>query len=382
VVVQVALCFVLVSASLLSLRGLQQALNMSLGFESQHVSVAAFELGLAGYSEERGSAFQQRALAAARSLPGVEAAAYSNSVPLSMDQSHTGVFPGDKTDLRPSDRIGVTFYQVSPGFFATLGTKLLAGRDFNWHDDIKSPQVAIVNVAFAKLVLHTEDAVGKRFGGGVRGSLAEVVGIVEDGKYESLTESQQPVVFWSILQSYNSTTTLEVRSSRPPTEMVREIRGAILRLDPELPLYGTGSLEQMLGFAFFPTRAAAIALSSFGLLAMMLAATGVYGLMSYVVSRRTNEIGVRMALGARPVQVLRVVLGKTAALLALGSVIGLILALAIGSVIASIVYQAQPRDPLVLMTVWATIALLGLFSSWSPVRRAMRVDPIIALRYE
>jgi predicted permease len=382
VVVQVALCFVLVSASLLSLRGLQQALNMSLGFESQHVSVAAFELGLAGYSEERGSAFQQRALAAARSLPGVEAAAYSNSVPLSMDQSHTGVFPGDKTDLRPSDRIGATFYQVSPGFFATLGTKLLAGRDFNWHDDIKSPQVAIVNVAFAKLVLHTEDAVGKRFGGGVRSPLAEVVGIVEDGKYESLTESQQPVVFWSILQSYNSTTTLEVRSSRPPTEMVREIRGAILRLDPELPLYGTGSLEQMLGFAFFPTRAAAIALSSFGLLAMMLAATGVYGLMSYVVSRRTKEIGVRMALGARPVQVLRVVLGKTAALLALGSVIGLILALAIGQVIASIVYQAQPRDPLVMMAVWATIALLGLFSSWSPVRRAMRVDPIIALRYE
>ena len=382
VVVQVGLCFVLVSASLLSLRGLQQALNLNLGFESQHVSVAAFELGLAGYSEERGSAFQQRALAAVQSLPGVESAAYSNSVPLSIDQSHSGVFPADKPDVRPSDRIGVAFYQVSPGFFVTLGTKLLAGREFDWHDYTKSPQVAIVNVAFAKRVVHTENAVGKRFRGGVRGPLAEVVGVVEDGKYESLTESQQPVVFWSILQSYNSTTTLEVRSSRPPTEMVREIRRAISRLDPELPLYGTGSLEQMLGFAFFPTRAAAIALSAFGLLAMMLAGTGVYGLMSYAVSRRTNEIGVRMALGAHPVHVLRLVLGKTAALLALGSVIGLILALAIGHVIASIVYQAKPQDPVVMMTVGATIGLLGLFSSWSPVRRAMRVDPMVALRYE
>jgi predicted permease len=382
VVVQVALCFVLVSASLLSLRGLQQALNLNLGFESRHVSVAAFELGLAGYSEERGSAFQQRALAAVRLLPGVESAAYSNSVPLSMDQSHTGVFPADKPDLRASDRIGVNFYEVSPGFFATLGTRLLAGREFNSHDDVKSPQVAIVNVAFAKRVLHAESAVGMHFRRGLRGPLAEVVGIVEDGKYESLTESLQPVVFWSILQSYNSTTTLEVRSSRPPTEMVREIRGAISRLDPELPLYGTGSLEQMLGFAFFPTRAAAIALSAFGLLAIMLAATGVYGLMSYAVSRRTNEIGVRMALGAHPVHVLRLVLGKTTLLLAFGSVIGLILALAIGRVVASIVYQAQLHDPVVMMTVLATIALVGLFSSWSPVRRAMRVDPMVALRYE
>jgi predicted permease len=382
VVVQVALCFVLVSSSLLSLRGLQRALNLHLGFESQHVSVAAFELGLAGYSEEQGSAFQRRALSVVRSLPGVESAAYSNSVPLSMDQSHTGVFPEDKTDLRPSDRIGVTFYQVSPGFFATLGTKLLTGRDLNWHDDAKSPQVAVVNVAFAKRVLHTENAVGKRFRGGVRGPLAEVVGIVEDGKYDSLTESQQPVVFWSILQSYNSTTTLEVRSSRPATEIVREIRGTISGLDPELPLYGTGSLEQMLGFAFFPTRAAAVALSAFGVLAMMLAATGVYGLMSYAVSRRAKEIGVRMAFGAHRVHVLRLVLGKTTLLLAFGSVIGLILALAMGPVIASIVYQAQPHDPAVMMTVWATIALLGLFSSLSPVRRALRTDPIVALRYE
>jgi ABC-type antimicrobial peptide transport system permease subunit len=210
----------------------------------------------------------------------------------------------------------------------------------------------------------------------------EVVGIVEDGKYASLTESQQPVVFWPILQSYNSTTTLEVRSSLPATQMVREIRRTMAKLDPELPLYGVGSLEQMLGFAFLPARAAAMALGAFGVLAIMLAATGIHGLVAYAVSRRTHEIGIRMAIGARPMQILRVILGKTAVLLFFGSVIGFALALAVGQVIASIVYEARPRDPLVMVSVGLAIALLGLFASWSPARRATRVDPLVALRYE
>src|SRR6266403_2320720 len=382
VVVQVALCFVLVSASLLSLRGLQQALKMNLGFAPQHVSAVAFELGLAGYSEGRGRAFQRQALETIQRLPGVQSAAYSNSLPLSIDQSHTGVFPADKGDPQPSDRIPVTFYQVSPDFFATLGTKLLGGREFTWHDDKNSPQVAIVNVAFAKRVLHTGNPVGQRFRGGRSWPFTEVIGVVEDGKYESLTESQQPVVFWSILQSYNSTTTLEVRSSVPPMRMVGEIRQAIARIDPELPLYGAGPLQQMLGFAFFPTQAAAIALSSFGVLATVLAATGIHGLAAYAVSRRTREIGVRMALGAHPFQVLRLVLGKTALLLMLGSVVGLTLALAAGQVIASVVYGPRPRDPLVLLSVWGSIALIALVAAWSPARRATRVDPLVALRYE
>jgi predicted permease len=382
VIVQVALCFVLVSASFLSLRGLQQALQMNLGFQPQQVSTVAFDLGLAGYSDERGRAFQRQTLEAIQQLPGVQAASYSNSIPLSIDQSTSAVYPAGKTDLRPSDRVSVTYYQISPGFFSTLGTRLLAGREFTWHDDAKSTKVAIVNRAFAKRIFHSENPVGKRFPAYSPGHLVEVVGIVEDGKYESLTESQQPVLFWSILQSYNSTTTLEVKSSLPSTQTVSEIRQAIARLDPELPLYGVGSLEQMLGFALLPTRAAAIALSAFGVLAIMLAATGIHGLVAYAVSRRTHEIGIRMAIGARPVQVLRVVLGKTAALLLFGSMVGLLLSLAASQVITSIVYESHPRDPLVMLSVWLAIALLGLFASWSPARRATQVDPMVALHYE
>ena len=380
VVVQVALCFVLVSASFLSLRGLQHALQMNLGFQPQHVSTAAFELNLAGYSEERGRTFQRQALEAIQQLPGVQSAAYSNSVPLSIDQSHTDVFPADKTDLQPSDRITVVYYQVSPRFFETIGTPLLAGRDFTWRDDAQSPRVAIVNLAFAERIFHADSPIGKTFPGWA--NAVEVVGVVADGKYETLTESQQPVLFWPILQSYNSTTTLEMKSSLPSTQMVSEVQQAIAKLDPQLPLYSVGSLDQVLGSAFLPARAAAIALSAFGILAIMLAATGIHGLVAYAVSRRTHEIGIRMALGAHPVQVLRLVLSKTAGLLLLGSIFGLVPVLAAGQVIASIVYQARPRDPLVMIGVVVTIALLGLIASWMPARRATRVDPLVALRHE
>jgi len=382
VVLQVAVCFVLVAGCLLSLQGLQQALKMRLGFEPEGVSVLAFDLGLAGYTEEKGRAFQQHALETVKQLPGVHSAAYSNSVPLSIDQSTTSVFPEDKPALRPSDSISAHYYQTSPGYFETMGTRLLAGRDFTWHDDAKAPRVAVVNVAFGRQVLHSENAVGKRFRQGTQGKPVEIVGVVEDGKYESLTESQAPVVFWPLLQSYNSTTTLEVRSSIPATEMVREMRQVVAGLDPELPLYGTGSLDQMLGFAFFPTRAAAIALSAFGVLAIMLAVTGIHGLVSYAVARRVREIGIRMAVGAGSSQVLRLVLGRIAVLLAIGSAIGLVLALAAGQVLASVVYEASPRDPQILMAVLATIVILGLFSSWTPTRRALRIDPMAALRYE
>jgi predicted permease len=382
VALQVALCFVLVAACLISLRGLQHAMKMRLGFEPEGVSVVGFDLGLAGYSEERGRAFQRRVLEAAQQLPGVRSAAYSNSVPLSIDQSTTTVFPGDKPALRPTDGTGVNYYQVSPGYFETMGTKLLAGRDFTWHDDAKSPPVAIINMAFGRQVLRSENAVGKRFRSGLNGPLTEVVGVVEDGKYVSLTESQQPALFWPILQSHNSTTTLEVRSSLPATLVVDEVRQTMARLDPELPLYGTGSLDQMLGFAFFPTHAAAIALSAFGVLAIMLAVTGIHGLVSYAVARRVREIGIRMAVGASPFQVLRLVLGRILALVVIGSAIGLVLALATGQVLASVVYGASPRDPLILAAVLATIVLLGLFSSWAPTRRALRIDPMAALRYE
>jgi predicted permease len=382
VVLQVALCFVLVSACVLSLRGLHKAMTMRLGFQPQGTAIAGFELGLAGYSPEKGREFQKRALEAAVHLPGVSSAAYANCVPLSLCQSHSSTVPGDLANPRPADATTAVYYKVSPGFFRTMGIELQAGREFDWHDDRKSPRVAIVNRAFAQQVLHAENPIGKTLRLGLGGDLIQVVGVVEDGLYDSLTESRQPAVFQSILQSYDSTTMLVVRSSLPATQVVGQVRRVVTQFDPDLPLFGTGSLEQVLELAFFPSRAAAIALSAFGLLAAMLAATGIHGLVSYAVARRVREIGIRIAVGARPWQVVSLVLGRTLLLLSVGAVIGLGLALAAGQVLADIVYGVSPRDATTMGAVLAAMALLGLLASWGPVRRALRVDPMAALRHE
>jgi len=381
VVVQVALCFVLVAACLASVRGLQRALRMRLGFEPQGVSLVSFDLGLAGYAEPTGRIFQQRVLDTVKQLPGVRSAAYSNSVPLSLDQSTTSVFPEDKGPLEAADSTEANYYEISPGYLETMGTDLVAGQDFTWHDG-NSRQVAIVNVSFAKQVMRTENAVGKRFRHGRDGPLVEVIGVVEDGKYVNLTRSDMPVVFWPILQHYSSTTTLEVRSSLPALQMVDAMRRAVASLDSELPVYGAGSLPKMLGLAFLPARASAIALSGFGVLAIMLAITGVHGLVSYAVARRVREIGIRVAVGASPRQVLRLVLARIAVLLVVGSGIGVVLALAAGQVLAGVIYEVSSSDPQILGAVLVTIVFLGLLSSLAPMHRALRIDPMVALRSE
>lgn len=381
-VVQVALCFVLVSACLLSLRGLQQSLALNLGFKPDGVSVIGFDVGLAGYTEEQGRNLQRRALEAVEQLPRVTSAAYSNSFPLSPDISFNESYSEDVPNPTPRDARNAVVYQVSPQFFKTMGIGLLAGRDFDWHDDRNSPLVAVVNQAFGKQVLHSHAPLGKRFRFGSGGPLIQVVAVMEDGKYESLAEPERPAVFEPILQAYNTTTTLLVRSSMPEAEMVQQMHRTMAAIDPHLPFFGTGSLRQMLGIAFFPSHAAAIALSAFGILAIMLATTGIYGLVSYGVARRIHEIGIRMAIGARPAQIIRLVLGRTLVLLGTGAVIGLLLASAAGSVLASIVYTASPHDPVVLIAVIAATGLLGLLSSWAPTRRALRIEPTVALRHE
>ena len=382
VALQVAICFVLVSACLLSLRGLQQSMALHLGFQPDGVSVVGFDVGLSGYTEEQGRNLQRHALEVVEQLPGVTSAAYSNSVPLSIDQSFSESYSEDVPNPTPREVHQAVVYQVSPLYFKTAGIELLAGRDFDWHDDRTSPLVAVVNRAFGKQVLRSDAPLGKRFRFGTGGPLVAVVGVVEDGKYQNLTESEQPAVFESILQIYNTTTTLLVRSPMPEAAMVEQMRRAIAGIDPQLPLYGTGGMRKLLGLAFVPARAAAIALSGFGLLAIMLAVTGIHGMVSYGVARRVREIGIRVALGANPAQVIRVVLGRTAILLAAGALIGLMLALAAGTILASIVYQISPHDPVVLALVVAAIGLLGLLSSLAPMRRALRIEPTIALRHE
>ncbi|HEX4810157.1 MAG TPA: ABC transporter permease [Bryobacteraceae bacterium] len=383
VAAEIALCFVLVFGSLLSIQGLKNVLNMPLGFNPEDVTTIAFDVGLPAYDKAQGQAFQRAILEKVQELPGVVSAAYANSVPLSMDQSTTGVQAEGETRQRGRNAKHANFYQISPGFLSTFGVSLLNGRDFDEHDTEGTPLVAVVNQAFGKIILHTDNPVGKTFrwgpGGGPR---VQVIGLVQDGKYTSLTESPTPVVFWPIYQQYNSTTTLVVRSHRLSSEIVTDVRRLIGTMDSRLPVYGAGSLNTMLGFALFPMHAAAVALSAFGLLAIVLAVTGIHGLVAYAVSRRTREIGIRVAIGATGFEVLRFVLAKMMALVIIGIVIGISLALAAGQALSSVVYGASPKDPVLLLAVFVALLLAATVSCWRPTARALRIDPVSALRYE
>jgi ABC-type antimicrobial peptide transport system permease subunit len=292
------------------------------------------------------------------------------------------VYSENTTDFRPMNAQHASWYYVSPGYFHTAGTRLLAGREFTPQDTFSHPLVAVVNQTFARSVVGTTDAVGRRFRLGGGSEVAEIVGVVEDGKYESMTESPRLAYFAPILQRYTPTTVLMARSVRNDVELAAEMRRAIANLDPNLPVYGVGSLRQMTGFVYLPMHAAAIALGAFGLLAIMLSVTGIYGLAAYTVSRRVREIGIRMAIGARPAQVLRLIFGRTAALVLFGAAVGLALGAAGAKLMASVVYQASSRDPVVLLTAVAAIALVGLAAAIGPARRALRIDPTQALRID
>jgi len=312
----------------------------------------------------------------------VQSAAYSNSLPLSIDQSTTVIYPDDRPELSASNVLSAVRYEVSPGFFETLGIRRELGRDLEWRDRAGAPRIAIVNATFARRIMRTRDAVGRHFSYGWRSDPIEIVGVVEDGKYQSLTEAPRAAVFEPILQTYNATTTLLVRSPLPPDQVVSAMRQAVVAADPSLPLYGAGTVREMLGFAMFPNQAAAVALTVFGVLALMLAATGIHGVVAYAVSRRRREIGIRIAIGAGSPAVLRLVLGRIVTLLAAGAAVGLVLAAAAGVALSSVVYGASPRDPFVLAAVTALMLAVGGVACWAPARRSLRIEPMSALRPE
>jgi predicted permease len=382
VAAQVTLCFVLVAACLTSLRGLKSALAMPLGMEPSGITMASFDIGLAGYSQDAGEALRRRALEAISALPRVQSAAYANSLPLNIDQSSTHVYPDDWVDLQHSEVPRAIKYQVSPGFFRTLGIRMLQGRDVDWRDTSTSRRVAVVNEAFARQILRARDVVGRHFRYGSQGPPIEIVGVVETGKYQSLTERETAVVFEPILQAYNTTTVMLVRSSWPTGEMAQDIRHLINSLDRSLPLFADRSVEEMLGFALLPMRVAAVALSAFGLIAVMLAATGIHGLVSYSVARRRREIAIRVAVGATRRSILHLVLRRIAMLVAGGALLGLPLAVAAGGFLGGIVYQQSVNNTATLGGVALIVVVVGLLACWLPARRALRLDPASALYIE
>ena len=380
--VQIAICAVLVTSSLVAVRGLARSMRSNFGFDPQNVMLVTSDLHMAGYTNERMPQMQRRMLDAAEAIPGVTAVGYADNLPLSLSNGDSYVYTDSTTDYRPTNEAADAMnYNISPGYLEAANTRLLAGRNLALSDDNKAPKVALVNRKFAVKVF---GSVSKAIGGHFKywgGTRAEVVGVVEDGKYRTLTEDQQPAMFFSFLQQPESGTWLLVRSRRDPEEIAKALDQRLHGLDAGLP-FTLGTWNQEMGSALFAARVATVALGVLGLLGAMLAVTGIFGMASYTVSKRLRELGIRMALGAQRKQVLRAALGRAFVLLSVGSAAGLVLGILAAKVLSYIVYQAGPKDPMVLGGVVLTMLALGLVAAWIPAQRALAVDPMILLREE
>jgi len=379
--VQITLCTLLVTASFVALRGMQRSLHAPFGFQPQGVLLAETDLHMGGHSDASTTQMQKRMLEEVTRVPGVSSVGIIDETPLGTGGSGSFVFRVGTTDFRMStSAFGAKYFSISPGYLTAAGTRLLTGRDFTWHDDARARNVAIVNQTFAQRMFGTTSPIGLRFLVG-QGTPYEVVGVVENGKYESLTEAPWAAMFFPLEQSPQSDTSLIVRSPLPPSEIVPELRQVLAQIDPSLP-FVFHTWPDALGFVQFPARIATATLGVMGLLAAMLALTGVFGMAMYSVSKRMREFGIRVAVGAQPVQLMRSALSRPLILLLSGSVAGLLLGVIASQLLAQIVYQATPRDPLVLGGVVITMALLGFVATWIPAQRAFGVHPARLLREE
>ncbi len=384
VAAQVCLSVLLLFCSVLVVKSLQRSLSAPIGFELPRLATVSFDLNMQGYDEPRGREFERRVLDKVRQLPGVESATLVDNIPLSPTVPWDAIYiEGKPVPKRASDVPNAYAFSVSPGYFHTMRTRLISGREFDARDKQGGPRVAIVNSGFGARLLDGANPLGRRFSTSTIKEPIEIVGVVENGKYYNLTD-QAPIAFWMPLEiSYKSKACVVARTRViPPESIVPSIRALVREIDPSVALFATGSVDDQLTWTFFPARIAALALGAFGLLALVLSATGIYGVMAYAVSRRTREIGIRMAIGATRAQVLSSVARSAAILIGTGLVLGLAMALGAGRLLERILYGVKPNDPLTFAIVFAIMLAVGAAATFLPARRATRIDPMQALRME
>ncbi len=387
VVAQVMLSLVVLVAAGLVVRALGHLQTLSPGFEVEHGLVASFDLGLQGYDKARGQEFDRQLVERVRALPGVRAASLTDLLPLSLNYSSSDLHVEGQQLGRGGNAPISMVASVERDYFNTMSIPLVAGRGFNDADKDGVQRVVIVNETLARRFFPGQDpaqgALGRRISfQSDAGPWMEIVGVARDGKYWTIGEAPQLFVYSPLVQSYNSTATLVVRSEGDPRSLANSIRAEVSKIDPALPLYDVKTLEEHMGVSLFPARVAATLLGGFGLLALLLAAMGVYGVVSYSVAQRTREIGIRLALGARARDVLRLVAVRGMALVAAGLIAGLASALALTRFMEGVLYGVSATDALTFTLVVLLLAAVALLACLVPARRATKVDPMVALRHE
>jgi predicted permease len=384
VVSQIALCFVLLAAAGLFVRSLFEAGRADLGFRPEGVLNVHMDVAQLGYTEAQGRAFFDDVDRRVRSIPGIQRASFAFTIPM----GYIRVINAVETEGHPVDsneRVSAGKNIVSREYFQTMGIQIVRGRSFSDADNEQFRPVAVLNQHLADMLWPGRDPIGQRFRS-VRGDRpwVEVVGVTSTGKYRFLFEDPQPYFYVPIAQEYTGLRVLQARTSMPPEALAPPVERAIRAIEPNLPLYDVQSMTQALGggLGFFPVRAGAVSAASFGLLAFALAIVGLYGVISYLASERTHEIGVRMAVGATRHDIVRLVLQDGSRLVLCGLACGLLVTLVCSRFVGSFLFGVSARDPLILAGVAPILGCVALIACIIPARGASRVDPLVALRCE
>jgi predicted permease len=381
VVAEVAVAMVLLIGAGLCIKGLRHARQIDTGFSADHVLIAGLQIGMNGYDQETGKAFYRQARQRLAALPGVEEAALASWFPLGLAGCKGGGVYVDGYQRPEGEDTTYEYAIVSPRYFAAMRIPLLAGRDFTDQDDAKAAPVAIVNEAFAHRFWPGQDPLGRRFN--ADGTVRTVIGLARQGKYNRLAEGSWCFFYLPYQQGVpDLDLNLCVRTTGDPVGFANTLRQTVRDLDPRVELLDTIPLAAHSGMVLFPQRMASSVLVLLGLVALVLSAMGVYAVMAYAVSQRTQEFGLRMALGATPRDVLRLVLGKGVLMAASGLAVGLVLSLAVTRLLAGFLYGVSPFDLLTFVGVPLALMLIALLACYLPARRATKADPMTALRAE
>lgn len=381
VVAQVALSLVLLAGAGLIVRSLQQVQMLGPGFDIEHTVTASVDLTLQGYNRAQAKAFQKQLLARIETIPGVRAASLVSSLPLNLDRSTSGIYAEGQPFTRRADLPQILTNEIWPRYFETMGIPLLAGRDFRLQDDNEQVRPVIVNEAFVRRFWPGQNALGKRLNfGGPAEPFWDIVGVVKDSKYFSLGEDPQPYLYFPMLRDGEGEAALVVRTSSDPHSILNAIRHEVHQLDANLPVFDTKTMRAHMQLSLFPLRTGAWIAGSFALVALLLAGLGIYGVMSYAISQRTRELGIRMALGAQTSDVLRLVIRQGLTLAVIGLALGLAGALLLTRLMTSVLYGVSATDVATFASVTMLLGGVVLLACFVPARRATKVDPMIALR--
>ena len=380
VVAQITLSCVLLVCAGLFLRSLGKGAEIDPGFSARDVLLASVDLFPGGYDEAGGKMFYRNLLERLNGLPGIEAASVSSYVPLDFGGSSSTRLEVAGYQPAPKEEVVIDYFNVGPDYFRTLGIPLAAGRGFEARDDEKGARVVVVNQTMARKYWGGRDPVGTTVR--IWDEDRTVVGVAGDGKYQQLGEEPKPFFYAPILQAYRAQAVIHVRTRGEPDEIAGALRRTVGELDPDLPLTAVKTLRQHLRISVFAQRVAATFLGSFGLLALALATLGLYSVIRYAVSQRTRELGVRLALGARPGNIEKMVVGEGMILAAFGVVAGLGLAFGVTRFLASQLLGVSATDPLVFSGIALLLAMVAGLSSYLPARAAGMVDPAVVLRTE